>query len=53
MWVDGKVVEAVDVYVGGRSGKEPKARQRIMAGVPRDELSGVLEYLARYYPKER
>ena len=51
--LNGKVVEAVDVYVGGRSGKEPKAGQRIMEAVPCDELSEVLEYLARYYPKER
>ena len=51
--LNGKVVEAVDVYVGGRSGKEPQAGQRIMEAVPCDELSEVLEYLARYYPKER
>lgn len=51
--VDGKVVEAVDVYVGGRSGREPKAGQRIMEAVPCDDLPEVLEYLARYYPKER
>jgi ferredoxin-nitrite reductase len=51
--LNGKVVEAVDVYVGGRSGKEPRAGQRIMEAVPCDELPEVLEYLARYYPKER
>ena len=51
--LNGKVVEAVDVYVGGRSGKEPQAGQRIMEAVPCDELPEVLEYLARYYPKER
>jgi ferredoxin-nitrite reductase len=51
--VNGKVVEAVDVYVGGRSGREPKAGQRIMEAVPCDDLPEVLEYLARYYPKER
>jgi ferredoxin-nitrite reductase len=51
--VNGRVVEAVDVYVGGRSGKEPKAGQRIMEAVPCDDLPAVLEYLARYYPKER
>jgi len=51
--VNGKVVEAVDVYVGGRSGREPKAGQRIMEAVPCDDLSEVMEYLIRYYPKER
>ena len=51
--VNGKVVEAVDVYVGGRSGKDPKAGQRIMEGVPCDTLPEVLEYLVQYYPKER
>jgi ferredoxin-nitrite reductase len=51
--LNGKVVEAVDVYVGGRSGREPKAGQRIMEAVPCDDLPEVLEYLARYYPKER
>jgi ferredoxin-nitrite reductase len=51
--VNGKVVEAVDVYVGGRSGREPKAGQRIMEAVPCDDLLEVMEYLIRYYPKER
>jgi len=51
--VNGKVVEAVDVYVGGRSGREPQAGQRIMEAVPCDDLSEVMEYLIRYYPKER
>jgi ferredoxin-nitrite reductase len=51
--VNGKVVEAVDIYVGGRSGREPKAGQRIMEAVPCDDLPEVLEYLVRYYPKER
>src|SRR5262249_28515305 len=51
--VNGKVVEAVDVYVGGRSGREPKAGQRVMEAVPCDDLSEVMEYLIRYYPKER
>jgi ferredoxin-nitrite reductase len=51
--VNGKVEEAVDVYVGGRSGKEAKAGQRIMEAVPCDSLPEVLAYLVRYYPKER
>jgi len=51
--INGAVVEAVDVYIGGRSGKEPKAGQRIMEAVPCDDLPEVLAYLVRYYPKER
>jgi ferredoxin-nitrite reductase len=51
--VNGRVVEAVDVYVGGRSGREPRAGQRIMEGVPCNDLPEVLEYLVQYYPKER
>jgi ferredoxin-nitrite reductase len=50
--LNGKVVEAVDVYVGGRSGRDPKAGQRIMEAVPCDDLPEVMEYLVRYYPKE-
>jgi len=51
--INGKVVEAVDVYVGGRAGRDPRAGQRIMEAVPCDELPGVLDYLVHYYPKER
>jgi len=51
--LNGKVVEAVDVYVGGRSGRDPQAGQRIMEAVPCDDLPEVMEYLVRYYPKER
>jgi ferredoxin-nitrite reductase len=49
----GKVVEAVDVWVGGRSGPDPRPGQRIMENVPLDDLPGVLEYLARFFPRER
>ncbi len=49
----GRVVEAVDVYVGGRSGPLPRAGQRIMENVPCDDLPGLLDYLVRYFPKPR
>ncbi|TMA86049.1 MAG: ferredoxin--nitrite reductase [Deltaproteobacteria bacterium] len=51
--LDGKVVEAVDVWVGGRSGPEARPGQRIMENVPIAELPTVLEYLARHFPKQR
>jgi ferredoxin-nitrite reductase len=51
--VDGKVVEAVDVWVGGRSGPDARPGQRIMEGVPLTEVPVVLEYLARHFPKQR
>ena len=51
--VNNKVVEAVDVWVGGRSGPEPRPGQRIMENVPLSDLPEVLEYLARFFPKQR
>ena len=51
--VDGKVVEAVDVWVGGLGGRQPAAGQRIMENVPMTELPEVLEHLARFLPKQR
>ena len=51
--VNNQVVEAVDVWVGGRSGPEPRPGQRIMENVPLSDLPEVLEYLARFFPKQR
>ncbi len=50
---NGKVEEAVDVWVGGRSGPVPRSGQRIMENVPVDDLPAVLEYLVRFFPKQR
>ncbi len=51
--IDGTVVEAVDVWVGGRGGPRPCAGQRIMENVPMTEVPSVLEHLARFFPKPR
>lgn len=51
--VDGKVVEAVDIYVGGRSGPDPKLAVKIMEDVPCDKLPAVLEGLLPYHTREK
>ena len=49
--VDGKVVDGVHVFVGGRGGPDPRAGARIMEDVPCDELPQVLERLVRFFPR--
>ncbi len=51
--VDGKVVEAVDIYVGGRSGPDPKFAIKIMEDVPCDKLPAVLEGLLPYHTRDK
>ena len=51
--IDGKVVDAVDVYVGGRSGPDPKLAVKIMEDVPCDRLPMVLEGLVPYHSREK
>ena len=51
--IDGKVVEAVDIYVGGRSGPDPKLAVKIMEDVPCDKLPAVLEGLLPYHTREK
>jgi ferredoxin-nitrite reductase len=51
--VDGKVVGAVDVYVGGRSGPDSKLAVKIMEDVPCDRLPMVLEGLVPYHTREK
>jgi ferredoxin-nitrite reductase len=46
--IDGEVVDAVDVFVGGSSGPEANRALPLLEDVPCDELEGVLESLARY-----
>jgi ferredoxin-nitrite reductase len=50
--IDGKVVEAVHIFVGGRTGPKPRVGQMIMADVPCDRLGEVLEGFVRYYPRK-
>ena len=49
--VDGKIVDGVHVFVGGRGGADPRAGVRILEDVPCDELPEVLERLVRFFPR--
>lgn len=51
--IDGKVVEAVDIYVGGRSGPDAKLAIKLMEDVPCDKLPMVLEGLLPYHTREK
>jgi len=51
--IDGKVVEAVHIFVGGRSGPKPQIGQMIMADVPCSQLAHVMEGLVQFYPRKR
>ena len=51
--VDGQVVDAVDVYVGGRSGPDPKLAVKIMEDVPCEKLASVLEGLVPYHSRDK
>lgn len=51
--VGGKVVDAVDIFVGGRSGPDPKLATKIMEDVPCDRLPAVLETLMPYHTREK
>ncbi|NET37156.1 MAG: ferredoxin--nitrite reductase [Cyanothece sp. SIO1E1] len=42
---DGKVVEGVDIYMGGKVGKDAKLGSRVMKGVPCEDLKTVLQDL--------
>lgn len=49
--VDGKIVDGVHVFVGGRGGADPRAGFRILEDVPCDELPAVLERLVKFFPR--
>ena len=49
----GQIVEAVDVYVGGRSGPDPKLATKLLEDVPCDELPGVLAGILPYHAREK
>ncbi len=46
--VDGKIVDAVDVFVGGSAGPEPNPALKLLEGIPCDDLPQVLEGLIRH-----
>jgi ferredoxin-nitrite reductase len=43
----------VDIFVGGRSGIDPKPAVKIMEDVPCDKLPAVLEGLVPYHTREK
>jgi NAD(P)H-dependent nitrite reductase large subunit len=49
--INGTVVDAVDVFVGGRGGPNPKAGTKILEDVPCSELPEVLERVIPYLGK--
>lgn len=51
--VKGKVVDAVDIYVGGRTGPNPALATRIMENVPCDDLADVLKHVVPYHTREK
>ena len=51
--LDGRVVDAVDVYVGGRSGPDAKLATKLLEDVPCDALAGVLEGIVPYHTREK
>ena len=46
--IDGRIVEAVDVFVGGKSGPNPRPGTKILEDVPCDDLPHVLERVIPY-----
>jgi ferredoxin-nitrite reductase len=42
---DGKTVEAVDIYMGGKVGKDAQLGERVQKGIPCDDLKDVLRQL--------
>jgi ferredoxin-nitrite reductase len=48
-----EVIEAVDVYMGGRTGIDPKLAVKVMEDVPCDQLAQVLEFVIPYHTREK
>jgi ferredoxin-nitrite reductase len=42
---DGKTVEGVDIFMGGKVGKDAHLGEKVRSGVPCDELEGVLRQI--------
>ena len=51
--VDGQVVDAVDVFIGGKSGPDARPGTKILEDVPCDELPHVLERVLPYLSNKR
>ena len=48
-----EVVDAVDIYMGGRSGAHPKLAIKVMEDVPCDQLANVLEFIIPYHTRQK
>ncbi len=51
--VKGKIVDAVDIFVGGRTGPNAQLATRIMENIPCDDLPDVLQHLVPYHTREK
>jgi len=51
--VNGEVVDAVDIFVGGRAGPHPKHAVKILENVPCDRLPQVLENIIPYHTRTK
>lgn len=51
--VKGKIVEAVDIFVGGRSGPDPKPAVKLLEDVPCDMLPEVLSGILPFHSREK
>ena len=49
----GKVIDAVDVYMGGRTGIDSKLAVKVMEDVPCDDLAKVLASIVPYHTREK
>ena len=49
--VNGKIVDGVHVFVGGRGGRDSRAGVKILEDMPCDELPQVLERLLHFFPR--
>jgi len=47
------LLEEVDIYMGGRTGIDPKLSVKVMEDVPCDQLARVLEFLIPYHAREK
>jgi len=47
------VIEAVDIYMGGRTGIDSKLAVKVMEDVPCDQLAQVLEFVVPYHTREK
>lgn len=48
-----EVVDAVDVYMGGRTGIDPKLAVKVLEDIPCDELAKVLELIVPFHTRQK